>query len=582
MSLRTTLVILACAALYLLGNAAVPLWDRDEPRYAQASRQMLDSGDWVLPKLLDEPRINKPPLIYWTQASSMWVTRKLCPITDPSPVQQMQRDAFAARLPSAIAMTFTLAMMAIVLRRLLDEQRAFWTVLIMGTSGLVIMAAKMCLTDAVLLLFVTASQWCLYAFYRRRGTWPIVITFAVTTALGLLTKGPVVLGVNATTLLILFIMRWLTPSPARANEDTSPATASRVGEGRGEGPTSVAVLSLLAKLLLALAIILAIGLPWVIAMQQRLPGGLEATFKHDVLKRMAQPLEQHKGPPGYYLVFFFASFFPWCLLMPTALKYAWKNRASPLLRFSLAAVVGPWIMFEIFQTKLPHYVLPCFPFLALLTADALIRCARGEYDDLVRRAAVIAAGVWGAFVIALGAGPWVAALPWFSFDNLPYFAMTIVTVAAIGFAIIVFIAFARRRILPAAAWMAATIFGLFVLLFALYLPRAPFLHLSEQVGGYLQSIGVNQPGQSIAIDYKEDSLFFYQGGTIRPQRKDAFLKSTPPQEWPPYIVLTRKIWDDTPPEIQQQLEVLKTFKGWAYANKGRVMDVMVVRAKASE
>jgi 4-amino-4-deoxy-L-arabinose transferase-like glycosyltransferase len=212
MSRRLIVTICLCGALYLVGNGRVSLWDRDEPRYAQASRQMLASGDWVVPKLLDEPRIKKPPLIYWCQAASMAVFQRIAPDTGLSIDQRMQRDAAAARLPSSIAIVLTLILIAGVLLRLVGEERAFWTVLIFGTSGLVVMSAKMCLTDAVLLLFVTGSQFCLYAMYRRRATWGIVIAFAISTGLGLLTKGPVVLGVNGMTFVILailaFVDRW--------------------------------------------------------------------------------------------------------------------------------------------------------------------------------------------------------------------------------------------------------------------------------------------------------------------------------------------------------------------------------------
>ena len=86
-------VILAAAVVYLAGNGAVALWDRDEPRNAQASRQMLRSGDWVVPRLYDEPRTAKPPMVNWLQASAMAL---------------LGEGAFAARLPSAVAMVLTL------------------------------------------------------------------------------------------------------------------------------------------------------------------------------------------------------------------------------------------------------------------------------------------------------------------------------------------------------------------------------------------------------------------------------------------------------------------------------------------
>src|SRR5215212_6256499 len=69
------IVIIAAAALYLIGNDRVGLWDRDEPRYAQTSKQMVqsDPSDWVVPRLLDQVRTAKPVFIYWCQAGSMWL-----------------------------------------------------------------------------------------------------------------------------------------------------------------------------------------------------------------------------------------------------------------------------------------------------------------------------------------------------------------------------------------------------------------------------------------------------------------------------------------------------------------------------
>ncbi|HEY7115976.1 MAG TPA: glycosyltransferase family 39 protein [Tepidisphaeraceae bacterium] len=605
MSLRIWIVTLLCGALYLVGNGRTSLWDRDEPRYAQASRQMLQSGDWVVPRLLDEPRINKPPLIYWCQAASMAAFERVWPDDRLTIEGRMERDAAAARFPSAVAMVLTLILIGVVVSRLAGPERAFWTTLVFGTSGLVIMAAKMCLTDAVLLLFVTAGQFCVYAMYRGRGTWPIVIAFAIATGLGLLTKGPVVLGVNGMTLLVLGVLGVIDRRVALASSQSlpvasaPPASASRVTldyqarDGRPARPW----LSSFIKFIVALAIILAIGLPWVLTMNHRLPGGLAGTFRHDVLQRMTQPLEQHKGPPGYYLLFFFASFFPWSLLLPTAIVLAWRNRREPLIRFAFAAVVGPWIMFELIRTKLPHYVLPCFPFLAILTADAIVRAIREEHAEWTKRGWMVAVGVFCVVLALLGAAPWAATETFWKilaavgisrssvpgqplgFDRLPYPAMTVVSIVACVFALGIFVNFARRQIARAALSMAAAMFALIPLLFAWYLPSARFLHLSEEVGAYLQSVGATTRGDVSEIDYKEDSLPFYQGGTIRPQPKNAYLAAEPPEHWPTYLTITREIWNQTPDSAKAHLEVLKTFRGWAYAAKGRVVDVMVVRKR---
>src|SRR6187399_1302108 len=105
-------VIVAAACVYLAGNGSVSLWDRDEPRYAQTSRQMLQSDDWVVPHLLDEVREKKPVFIYWCQASAM---------------KLLGENTFAARLPSAIFVTATLAMLAAVLMKSVGVRRGFWT-----------------------------------------------------------------------------------------------------------------------------------------------------------------------------------------------------------------------------------------------------------------------------------------------------------------------------------------------------------------------------------------------------------------------------------------------------------------------
>jgi hypothetical protein len=162
-------------------------------------------------------------------------------------------------------------------------------------------------------------------------------------------------------------------------------------------------------------------------------------------------------------------------------------------------------------------------------------------------------------------------------ENLPFRGMTVVSVAAALFAVLIFTLFARRRMFGAAYAMATAMVVLLTLLFTLYLPGAQFLHLSERVGAYLQSINATTRGEVYMIDYKEDSLPFYQGGTIRPQPKNTFLAVEPPEKWPTFIVITREIWNATPAPAKARLQVLKTFRGWAYAAKGRVAEVMVVK-----
>jgi 4-amino-4-deoxy-L-arabinose transferase-like glycosyltransferase len=227
-SRNTALVIVLAAILYLVGNAGVSLWDRDEPRFAQTSRQMLQSGDWVVPRFLGKVRTAKPAFIYWCQAAAMRVIG-----------EQGNTGVFSARLPSAIAMTIVLVILALVLRRVVDPERTFWTVLILATSVLTLWCAKASTTDAVLLVGITVSQICLYAIWRGRGTWPMIIFLALAIAEAGLTKGPVVLGVMAMTLVALGVFRWIDSRRASSPSPGTPGEASGIGDcpraGRGEG-----------------------------------------------------------------------------------------------------------------------------------------------------------------------------------------------------------------------------------------------------------------------------------------------------------------------------------------------------------
>src|SRR5947207_863754 len=114
--------------------------------------------------------------------------------------------AFAARLPSAVAMTLTLGVFAAAVRTIAGPRRAAWTLLVLASSLMVLISAKASTTDSVLLLFITISQVCFYAIWRGRGTWPVWLALGVAVGLAGLTKGPVVLGVMGTTLLGLWLL----------------------------------------------------------------------------------------------------------------------------------------------------------------------------------------------------------------------------------------------------------------------------------------------------------------------------------------------------------------------------------------
>ncbi len=559
------MIAFGALSLYLAGNDSIALWDRDEPRYAMTARYMLETGDWVVPHIgwgtdPDTWRTAKPVFIYWCQAGSMALFGK---------------TAFAARLPSAVAMAMVVWLTGWGLIRLAGARVALWTAGILATSGLVIAAGKLAITDAVQLLFITAAQGCLFTIYGRRRPDPLsrgrlapvlasvkdgaearhprdrgIAAIVLWIAIGLagLTKGPVGLGVVATTMIALLLIDWPSMGFRRAI-----AWWPRVRPLWG-----VAIVALI------------IG-PWLWMLEHRAPGFLRHMVLHDVVERSRSALEGHKGPPGFYLATIWGTFFPWCLFIPLAIGLAIKMRRAPRVRFALAAIVGPWLMMEIVQTKLVHYVLPIFPPLAFLTAHALTRCFRGKHDDLLRPLARVGAGVWALAAIALGLAPWLAVG---RFDDLPLVAMAIVGAGGIAWGVGVGWLFMRRRPRDAAVVMGFGMAVMVFLLLTILIPRLDFLRLSPRLAFVLPRGDEAARGDIRMMGYKEQTLAFYQGGTID-DAPDNFLAITPPADWPKWLVIQRDLWDRLPGNQTHAYTDLFAFTGLNYAGGGKTVEVLI-------
>lgn len=647
--LATFLLAICAFVVYLAGNASVPLWDRDEPRYAQCSRQMLQTGDWVVPHLYDELRTAKPPVTYWFQATAM----TLFGDTD-----------WSARLPSAVMMPLTLLMVGIAVRRAAGPQHAFWTVLVLSSSAMAVIAAKVCLTDSILLFFITAGQICVYRIWRGGGTWPTFIALGLVDGVGLMTKGPVVIGVHAMTLIGLAFLKcsmtwgrrewravliglalvaatslagdYLVPLVLRRKEPASMGGILGVqaaivlvvavlirrwrrADGVGEnevartqataGPATPGRAGELAvKIFAALVIVVAVGLPWAILLEQRSPGFMKTMIFKEVGDRASTAQEGHQGPFGYYLASVWPTFLPWSLILPAALVLGWQRRSDPKIRFALAAVLGPWLMFEEVRTKLPHYLLPCFVPLAFLSADAIVRCLRDGLPVLADKAFVRGAWIWAAIMTCLGLSPILAAR-WFT--PQPWGEIGVIAMAMTAYAVLVAWRFRQGRTVPDRTRQALTLMGVgglmvYALTFRLYLPACDYLKLSVHVAEVLRANGVTDREQVVMLDYKEPSLAFYQGGTIREHSNLAITPSmlevvprsaraarraadvaaggkfTTLPEW---AVVSREVWDNTGAKYsgandpRNLLDVVATFRGLDVADGMRNVEVMVVKRK---
>jgi 4-amino-4-deoxy-L-arabinose transferase-like glycosyltransferase len=579
-----SLILAGSAVVYFTGAQRVPLWDRDEPWYAECSREMLQSGDWVVPTFrpqtagLPEPskearpaewRLEKPPVVYWCQLAAMAVAGD---------------TAEAARFPSSVAVLLTALLIAVVVRRYTGDRRALWTVFIFCTSGVAIASAKFCITDGVLLLFVMIGQASLAMIYwaARRGKsppWWTVPAFWISLGLAGITKGPQPLGEHAFTLFILLMLDVVNEGKGLRNR---AAWKKNIRWWRNLQP------------LIGVPILTIVVAPWLILIQQRAPGYYDANHQYHagfivalILKarmHLEQSMEGHGKPPGYHALLIFGTFFPWSLLLPTTIVVAWRNRRSAVIRFAIAAMAGPWLMMELVYTKLPFYVLPAFPGLAFLTADTLVRCIRGQYQELRRPSFYATVIVWIIAALGLGAGPWFSLLV-AKRDALPINGFIAFSAAAAIYAVLVGWRFFRHQIARAAIVMGVGMAVMLLILYTAILPNMTFLHLPERLAADLTRLGAYGSNVHVLmIGYDEPSLAFYQGGGARrPPAQEAYLEMTPPDQWPKWFVVADDAdnWQKVPAEIQRKLTLRAEESGLNYSHEGKIQKVLILENVAA-
>jgi 4-amino-4-deoxy-L-arabinose transferase-like glycosyltransferase len=339
----------------------LPPLDRDESRYAQATSQMLESGDYVDIRFQNDPRWKKPVGIYWMQAAAVALTSNV-----------EDRDIAPYRLPSLLGAVMAALACAWAGSALFGQRAGFLAGAILGTCFLLSSEAGIAKTDAMLCGAVTLSMAALARIYMatRAAEAPKRLhkfLFWAGLGLSILIKGPIGLIVVAPAMIMLSI--W----------DRDIKWMYRLGWGWG--------LPLVA---------LIVG-PWAIAITIATDGGFwREAVGHDLGGKITGAAESHGGFIGMYAVLAPLLLFPATLLLPAALSTGWHRRAEPAVRFMVCWLVPAWVIFELAPTKLWHYTLPTFGAIALLMAAALTQ----PIGKISRR---IGAGlsVWAAMLICL-------------------------------------------------------------------------------------------------------------------------------------------------------------------------------------
>jgi 4-amino-4-deoxy-L-arabinose transferase-like glycosyltransferase len=248
---------------------------------------------------------------------------------------------------------------------------------------------------------------------------------------------------------------------------------------------------------------LLIAAPWLIAITVATDGGFaREAIGNDLLGKLIHGQESHGAPPGAYVVAALLTFWPGSLALAGAARLAWRERAEPAIRFLVAWIVPFWVLMELVPTKLPHYVLPAYPALALLAGRALsdgVAVARRHWSDLA------AWSVWG--LVALGLGGALLALPIRLAGAVPVTGAAAV-VLALGLAGAALLGLWHGKFRPWLALAAAAV--LWASGFSLILPHIDALWLSRSAAALINDQNrVLRP--VVVAGYAEPSLVFLLG-----------------------------------------------------------------------
>jgi dolichol-phosphate mannosyltransferase len=351
-------LLMAAAALVLFTRLTFPLIEPDEARYALISVGMLDSGELLVPRREGSFYLDKPPLLYWLTVASFWA---------------LGVHDYAARTVTALAGVGTLVSTYCIGRHLVGRRGALLGSLMLVLSLGFLLASRFLIMDGLLTLFTTISLLSMYTATQgprlRRGWWLLA---AVSCGFGVMTKGPVALVL---TLPPWIVSRWLVRKGIAGLSASTSAEASNAG----------AAVRLRDWLWYGAGVV-AVALPWFIAVTIREPGFLKYFFwEHHVMRFTTNMI--HVEPWWFYIPALAIGMFPSSILLPVLAVYLFRRSttlavcrtpAQGFLLLSAAWTVG---FFSLATGKLAPYILPAIPMISLLIGAMLDRAVLGDIND---------------------------------------------------------------------------------------------------------------------------------------------------------------------------------------------------------
>ena len=489
---RALLLVSILWGIYLFTATRSTLWNRDEARYGTAVLEMVDSGNYLYPTFNHELRPHKPILIYWLMSV---------------PVRIFGPTELAVRFVATLCMAASCLMVFAIGRHLFSPFSGRWAAAILATSPLVMLSGMAATTDAALMAAILATLVPFVWAYTDGSRWWHVPVMGTGIGAALLIKGPVGLLVPVLSIITTMVL----------------------ARGRSKLDRQAWI-----NLVIASGIGISLFLVW--AIPANLATGGE--YARDGLvgrlsSRVFTAMEGHGGGSlayllylPYYLGVVCLASFPWLVLLPGASRALARGRiagspagggddwarSGPGIRALLAGMILPTLaLMTLVTTKMPHYILPVFPWLALMEAGTLEAAMQGEASP--RDRTWLRHGVWGYGMVAIMVGAALLAgplrLPDLAPARIPLFIAGLVVMAG---ALAVVSTQWRGRFRRAARIVLYGTLVWLVVVAALVLPALesitkPEPRLVSRVAGFIEAdTPVAQYG------WYEPSLHFYLGG----------------------------------------------------------------------
>ncbi len=547
--------------LFMLGNDGHSLWDRDEPRYAVATQEMLRTGDFIVPHFNGDIRFDKPILTYWLMAPAM---------------AAFGETEFAVRLPSALMGALrVLVIFHFAVALGCSIRGASVAAIVAMLSAMLMLVSKAATTDSTLILTVVAALYIWWEQQRLGFAWWRHVLFWVVIGLSILVKGPPGIAVVAFAVLGYHGWTWWNRRSGTEDHGLLPALPHR--------PEVFDAKTQLVRWASGLAVMLAVTLPWVIPTWVRTDGEFfRVAVGVHVIERTQVAINYHAGPIYYYIPVVIAVLLPFTALALNSFVWGLAKRRCDAMRFLWSWFVPGFVMFSLVTTKLPHYIAPLLPAIALMAGLWWTMHERAATEPRQWPGWRWIGGVFTALAgLAMVVGlPVAVRMMEFPVSLVPFIVVGVVFGGGVAAGAVLWLA--RQDMYAVTTWGLSIAVGVPMAL----LWGMPALDEFRPSRKMVEWIRENAPEETrlAAVRYQEPSLVFYWGdyvdmvGTEERDRGFALLNDV---ENPTAMVITGQEWEQGDfrrlytGEVDPRVLVLHD-ENYYYFEQGRWQRMLVV------